>query len=71
MTPTRELCLQIEDNFKSYGKYTVDLTTTAVYGGVSLEPQKEVLNNGVDILIATPGRLIDLTKTRCHRFEWH
>ena len=61
ITPTRELCLQIEENFKSYGKYT-EITTTAVYGGVSLEPQKEVLKNGVDILIATPGRLIDLQK---------
>lgn len=61
VTPTRELCLQIEANFKSYAKHT-DLTTTAVYGGVSLTPQKEILKEGVDILIATPGRLIDLQK---------
>ncbi len=59
ITPTRELALQILENFTSFTKYT-DLTTTAVYGGVSLEPQKEALANGVDILIATPGRLIDL-----------
>jgi ATP-dependent RNA helicase RhlE len=59
ITPTRELAIQIEENFKSFTKYT-DLETTAVFGGVSLEPQKEILKKGVDILIATPGRLIDL-----------
>ena len=61
ITPTRELCLQIEENFKNYAKYT-NLRITAVYGGVSLEPQKDILKKGVDILIATPGRLIDLQK---------
>jgi ATP-dependent RNA helicase RhlE len=61
ISPTRELALQIEQNFKTYSKYT-NLRTTVVYGGVSLEPQKDVLNKGVDILIATPGRLIDLHK---------
>ncbi|QOD61659.1 DEAD/DEAH box helicase [Polaribacter haliotis] len=59
VTPTRELAIQIFENFNSFSKYT-DLKTTAVYGGVSLEPQKEILGEGVDILIATPGRLIDL-----------
>ena len=59
VTPTRELAIQILENFKSYSKYT-ELTTTAVFGGVSLEPQKEELANGIDILVATPGRLIDL-----------
>ncbi|WP_435416196.1 DEAD/DEAH box helicase [Polaribacter aestuariivivens] len=59
ITPTRELAIQIFENFNSFSKYT-DLKTTAVYGGVSLEPQKEILAEGVDILIATPGRLIDL-----------
>jgi ATP-dependent RNA helicase RhlE len=59
VTPTRELAIQILENFKSYSKYT-NLKTTAVFGGVSLEPQKEELANGIDILIATPGRLIDL-----------
>ena len=59
ITPTRELAIQIEENFKSFTKYT-DLETTAVFGGVSLEPQKEILKKGIDILIATPGRLIDL-----------
>ncbi|PWG06492.1 DEAD/DEAH box helicase [Polaribacter aquimarinus] len=59
VTPTRELAIQVLENFKKFGKYT-NLRTTAVFGGVSLEPQKEILAKGVDILIATPGRLIDL-----------
>jgi len=59
VTPTRELAIQILENFKSFSKYS-DLEATAVFGGVSLEPQKEILGKGVDILIATPGRLIDL-----------
>jgi len=59
VTPTRELAIQILENFISFSKYT-DLKTTAVFGGVSLEPQKEILGKGVDILVATPGRLIDL-----------
>jgi len=61
VSPTRELALQIEDNFKTYSTYT-NLTTTVVYGGISIEPQKEILKKGVDILIATPGRLLDLHK---------
>ncbi|MCG1037181.1 DEAD/DEAH box helicase [Polaribacter sargassicola] len=59
VTPTRELAIQILENFSNYSKYT-NLKTTAVFGGVSLEPQKEILAKGVDVLIATPGRLIDL-----------
>lgn len=59
VTPTRELAIQILENFKTFTKYT-NLRATAVFGGVSLEPQKEILAKGVDILIATPGRLIDL-----------
>ncbi|RCS28187.1 ATP-dependent helicase [Polaribacter sp. WD7] len=59
VTPTRELAIQILENFKSYSTYS-NLRTTAVFGGVSLEPQKEILAKGIDILIATPGRLIDL-----------
>ena len=61
VTPTRELAIQIFENFKSFSKYS-NLRTTAVYGGVSLEPQKDVLAKGIDILIATPGRFIDLQK---------
>lgn len=59
VTPTRELAIQILENFKSFSKY-IELSTTAVFGGVSLEPQKEELAKGIDILVATPGRLIDL-----------
>tara|TARA_R110002049_G_scaffold3795_6_gene27684 strand:+ start:4685 stop:5923 length:1239 start_codon:yes stop_codon:yes gene_type:complete len=61
VSPTRELAIQIEDNFKTYSTYT-NLRTTVVYGGASIEPQKDVLKKGVDILIATPGRLLDLHK---------
>lgn len=61
ISPTRELAIQIEENFKMYGKYT-NLRTTVVYGGTSIEPQKDILKKGIDILIATPGRLLDLHK---------
>lgn len=61
ISPTRELAIQIEENFKNYSKYT-NLRTTVVFGGASIEPQKDVLEKGVDILIATPGRLLDLHK---------
>ena len=61
ISPTRELALQIEDDFKAFGRYT-NLRTTVVFGGISIEPQKELLKKGVDILIATPGRLLDLYK---------
>lgn len=61
VSPTRELAIQIEENFKIYSKYT-NLRTTVVYGGTSIEPQKDILKKGVDILIATPGRLLDLHK---------
>ncbi|MDO6744269.1 DEAD/DEAH box helicase [Tenacibaculum soleae] len=61
ISPTRELAIQIQENFTIYSKYT-NLRTTAVYGGISTKPQKDVLAKGVDILIATPGRFIDLHK---------
>ncbi|NQX97489.1 MAG: DEAD/DEAH box helicase [Flavobacteriales bacterium] len=61
LSPTRELAEQINESFKAYGKYT-NLRTAVVYGGTSIDPQKEKLNKGVDILIATPGRLLDLAK---------
>jgi len=56
VSPTRELAIQIEANFKNYSVYT-NLTTSVVFGGTSIEPQKDVLKKGIDILIATPGRL--------------
>lgn len=61
VSPTRELAIQIEANFKAYSKYT-NLRSAVIYGGTSIEPQKDILNKGVDILIATPGRLLDLHK---------
>jgi ATP-dependent RNA helicase RhlE len=59
VTPTRELAIQIEESFKAYGRHT-GLTCTVVFGGVNQNPQVNVLRAGVDILIATPGRLLDL-----------
>jgi ATP-dependent RNA helicase RhlE len=61
VSPTRELAIQIEANFKAYSKYT-NLRSAVIYGGTSIEPQKDILNKGIDILIATPGRLLDLHK---------
>lgn len=59
LTPTRELAIQIEESFRAYGRYT-SLKYAVVFGGVSQVPQVEQLKRGVDVLIATPGRLIDL-----------
>jgi len=61
ISPTRELTIQIEENFKQFSHYT-NLRTTAIYGGMSMQPQIEMLNKGVDVLVATPGRLLDLHK---------
>ena len=63
LTPTRELAVQIEESFKTYGRYT-NLKYCTVYGGVSQKPQTEKLRRGVDVLVATPGRLIDLINQR-------
>ncbi|URN96232.1 MAG: DEAD/DEAH box helicase [Candidatus Pristimantibacillus lignocellulolyticus] len=59
LTPTRELAIQISDNIKAYSLYT-DVLCTAIVGGVSQKVQERALNHGADIIIATPGRLIDL-----------
>ncbi|MBB6734222.1 DEAD/DEAH box helicase [Cohnella sp. CBP 2801] len=59
LTPTRELALQILDNVKAYGQF-LSLRSLAIVGGVSQKPQEEALERGTDILIATPGRLMDL-----------
>lgn len=63
LTPTRELAIQIEENFNIYGKY-LPLRTICVFGGVSLSPQVRALKEGADILIATPGRLLDLIQQK-------
>ncbi|MFT6815464.1 MAG: ATP-dependent RNA helicase RhlE [Sphingobacteriales bacterium] len=59
VTPTRELAIQIGESFTAYGKYT-NLKNTVVFGGVSQGTQTQALKKGVDILVATPGRLLDL-----------
>jgi ATP-dependent RNA helicase RhlE len=58
LTPTRELCVQVEESVHKYAKHS-ELTVVSVYGGVPLEPQQKMLRAGVDIVVATPGRLID------------
>ncbi|AOR25169.1 DEAD/DEAH box helicase [Clostridium taeniosporum] len=59
LAPTRELAIQIEENFNLYSKHT-NIKNTVIFGGVSQKPQTKILREGVDILIATPGRLLDL-----------
>jgi superfamily II DNA/RNA helicase len=59
LEPTRELALQVAENFVQYGKY-LKLTHALIIGGESMTDQRDVLNRGVDVLIATPGRLIDM-----------
>ncbi|MDD8059570.1 MULTISPECIES: DEAD/DEAH box helicase [Shewanella] len=59
MTPTRELAIQIEQNLVKYGQFT-ELSSLAVYGGASINPQRKALEQGVDVLVATPGRLFDI-----------
>ncbi|PKP19252.1 MAG: DEAD/DEAH box helicase [Bacteroidetes bacterium HGW-Bacteroidetes-21] len=59
VTPTRELAIQIDESFKAYGRHT-GMTCTVIFGGVKQNPQTAILRNGVDILVATPGRLLDL-----------
>lgn len=58
LTPTRELALQVEESVRTYGKH-VPLKSTVVFGGVGIHPQIDILRRGVDILVATPGRLLD------------
>ncbi|NCI48949.1 DEAD/DEAH box helicase [Sediminibacterium roseum] len=63
LTPTRELAIQIDESFAAYGKH-LNLKHLVIFGGVSQVPQTNALRNGVDILIATPGRLLDLVDQR-------
>jgi len=58
LTPTRELAVQVNDSLRSYGKH-LKLNTAAIYGGAGMGPQFDLLKRGVDILVATPGRLMD------------
>ncbi|MEL4428912.1 DEAD/DEAH box helicase [Shewanella mangrovisoli] len=68
LTPTRELALQVEGNINQYAKY-LPLTAMAMYGGVDAAPQKKRLIEGVDLLVATPGRLLDMYTQRAIRFD--
>ena len=68
LTPTRELAVQVEANIAQYGKY-LSLSSMAMYGGVDSEPQKARLIEGVDILVATPGRLLDMYTRRAIHFD--
>jgi ATP-dependent RNA helicase RhlE len=63
LTPTRELAAQVEESVRVYGKYLA-LRSTVVYGGVDIGPQKKALHEGVEILVATPGRLLDHLQQR-------
>ena len=59
LTPTRELAAQVEESVRQYGKH-LDLNSTVVFGGVGMNPQIDRIKRGVDVLVATPGRLLDL-----------
>jgi ATP-dependent RNA helicase RhlE len=63
LTPTRELAAQVEDSVRRYGKY-VPLRSAVVFGGVNINPQTALLRRGVDVLVATPGRLLDHASQR-------
>ncbi len=68
LTPTRELAAQIEASVVAYGKF-LPITSTVVFGGVKINPQINRLRKGVDILVATPGRLLDLHNQNAIRFD--
>jgi superfamily II DNA/RNA helicase len=68
LTPTRELATQIEETIAQYSKY-LELTSMAMYGGIDAEPQKQRLIWGVDIVVATPGRLLDMAHQRALHFD--
>jgi len=68
LTPTRELAAQVSDSIATYGKY-LNLHSTVVFGGVKINPQMMRLRQGVDVLVATPGRLMDLCNQKAVRFS--
>ena len=69
LSPTRELCLQIADDLRDFSKYMEGVHVEAVYGGAAIEPQVRALKKGVQIIVATPGRLIDLKNRGYARLE--
>ncbi|CAB9538913.1 ATP-dependent RNA helicase RhlE [uncultured Gammaproteobacteria bacterium] len=68
LTPTRELAAQVNDSVATYGKH-LPLKSTVVFGGVKINPQMQKLRSGVDILVATPGRLLDLYSQNAVKFD--
>ena len=68
LTPTRELAAQVNESIQTYGKH-LDLNSTVVFGGVKINPQMTQLRRGVDILVATPGRLLDLHNQKAIKFD--
>ena len=68
LTPTRELAAQIDESVKTYGK-NLPLSSTVVFGGVGIGPQMQKLRKGIDILVATPGRLLDLHSQNAVKFD--
>jgi ATP-dependent RNA helicase RhlE len=68
LTPTRELAAQVAENVQQYGKY-LPLKSAVVFGGVKINPQMQKLRSGVDVLVATPGRLLDLYKQNALKFD--
>jgi ATP-dependent RNA helicase RhlE len=68
LTPTRELAAQVSDSVATYGKH-LPLKSTVVFGGVKINPQMQKLRSGVDILVATPGRLLDLYSQNAVKFD--
>ena len=69
LSPTRELCLQITDDLRDFSKYMDGVHVEAVYGGAAIEPQVRSLKKGVNIIVATPGRLVDLMHRGYARLE--
>ena len=68
LAPTRELAVQIEDDVQGF-IYHTDITSIAVYGGVDMGPQERALKSGVDIVVATPGRLMDHMRSKTVTFD--
>lgn len=68
LTPTRELAAQVHDSILTYGQYE-GLTSAVIFGGVNINPQRQALRRGVDLLVATPGRLLDLYQQNAVRFD--
>jgi len=68
LTPTRELAVQVEQSIRDYGKH-LNVSSMAMYGGTDIEPQRQKLIWGVDIVVATPGRLLDMAHQRALHFD--